>query len=275
MSDESFEDQALDASYRRLASHEAGAPSEATRRAILVQARGIAAARAVNNMRPRASMPWARPALFGALAASVVAGLLVVPRWRLPVAAPAPPEARLGSPAPVEAQIQMKSAADSVAAPVLPRAEPAPAPAVAQLHLEEAPPIAAPAPASAPATGGVARPADSAIANSTTTHVAAAPALAAAPQLPGAQLRRAAETGDLAQLEALSRGQPDLNARDAQGRTALMLATRNGHANAVAALLAYGADPRVADAQGVTPVAAARAAGDAEVLAVFARYGLR
>src|ERR1700722_4500161 len=125
MSDESFEDQALDASYRRLASHEAGAPSEATRRAILVQARGIAAARAVNNMRPRASMPWARPALFGALAASVVAGLLVVPRWRLPVAAPAPPEARLGSPAPVEAQIQMKSAADSVAAPVLPRAAPA------------------------------------------------------------------------------------------------------------------------------------------------------
>ena len=67
----------------------------------------------------------------------------------------------------------------------------------------------------------------------------------------------------------------DLNARDALGRTALLLATVNGHANAVAALMAYGADARVADAQGVTPLAAARAAGNAEIVAIFARYGLR
>jgi ankyrin repeat protein len=98
---------------------------------------------------------------------------------------------------------------------------------------------------------------------------------AAAAEPPGGGLRHAAELGDLAQLEAFARGQPDLNARDARGRTALMLATVNGHADAVAALLAYGADPHLADAQGVTPLAAARAAGNAEIVAIFARYGLR
>ena len=282
MTDQTPEDQALDARYRELAARTASAPAQAMRRAILAQARAQAAVRALGTLRPPVATPWARPALFGALAASVVAGLVVLPRWWRPLEAPAPLAARVTPAAPAETLVQITPAAPA-APPLLQKAAPAPPPAI----LAEVRPENLPAPssgalpklsaraedaASAPAAmGGMVANQRSAIANTTTTRVAAAPVL----QLPGAQLRHAAELGDLAQLEALSRGQPDLNARDALGRTALLLATVNGHANAVAALMAYGADARVADAQGVTPLAAARAAGNAEIVAIFARYGLR
>jgi hypothetical protein len=268
MTDESPEDQALDARYRRLAAP--GAPAEATRRAILAQARALAAERGLSTGRTRAAIPWARPALFGTLAAGVVVGLILAPRWKLPVASTAPvevraPAARAETPAqimPADALLTPKAASRSAAA--LP-----PAP----LRLEEPAAPAVPAPQSAPGTthalGGV----TTAVAKSSTADVAAAQVVAG-PLPPGEQLRHAAQAGDLAQLEAFSRGQTDLNAPDARGRTALMLATLNGRADAVAALLAYGADPRAADAQGMTPLAAARAAGNAEIVAIFARYGL-
>ena len=265
MSDESPEDQALDAKYRRLAALSAGAPAEATRRAILAQARALAATRAPRTLRTRAALLWARPALFGALAAGVVAGLVVAPRWRPPVTSPAPLEVRI-APAATPAQ-STPSGALTPEAPRIAAAPPA-APPLDRLRLQEPAATAVPAPRAASSAAYAPSQPATAISNTTTAHIAA-------PELPGAQLRHAAEVGDLAQLEALSRGQPDLNARDARGRTALMLATVNGHANVVAALLAYGADPRQADAQGVTPLAAARAAGDAEIVAIFARYGLR
>jgi hypothetical protein len=281
MTDQTPEDQALDARYRELAARTASAPAQATRRAILAQARAQAAVRARGTLRPRAATPWARPALFGALAASVVAGLIVLPRWWRPLDAPAPLAARVTPAAPAETLVQITPAAP--AGTPLQKAAPAPLPAtLAEVRPENLPapsldslpktPARAQDAARAPAAmGGMVANPRSAIANTTTTRVAAAPV----PLLPGAELRHAAELGDLAQLEALSRGQPDLNARDALGRTALLLATVNGHANAVAALMAYGADARVADAQGVTPLAAARAAGNAEIVAIFARYGLR
>jgi Ankyrin repeats (3 copies) len=264
MTDESPEDQALDASYRRLASP--GAPAQATRRAILAQARALAAERALSTRRIRAAVPWARPALFGALAAGAVAGLIIVPRWKLPVASTAP-QAALAPAAPAEiAALNMPS--DALPTPRA-AARPAAAPPPAPLRLEEPAAPAVPAPqAAAPGTTRALGRITTAIANTPTAHVAAAPLP------PGEQLRHAAEAGDLVQLEAFSRGQTDLNAPDARGRTALMLATLNGRADAVAALLVYGADPRAADAQGVTPLAAARAAGNVEIVAIFARYGL-
>jgi Ankyrin repeats (3 copies) len=286
MSNDAPEDPALDAAYRR-AARAAGVPAEATRRAILAHARGLAASRAPGTLGSRARVSWARPALFGALAASVVAGLLLAPRWRLTGTAPAALAARVAPAAPAapaEAPVQIAPSE------VLPQerkearaAAPAPAPLLAQQRKEDLPasplgspprprPDAGDTLAEPTVLGGLAAGRSAAISNTTTQHVAAA---APVPELPGAALRRAAAAGDLAQLEALSRGPPDLNARDAQGRTALLLATVNGHANAVAALLAYGADPRIADTQGVTPLAAARSAGNTEIVAILARYGVR
>ncbi len=279
MTDESPEDQALDARYRRLAALSAGAPAQATRRAILAQARAQAAVRAGDTRRARVATPWARAGLFGALAASVVAGLIVVPRWRPLVTPSAPLEARVA-----HAQTQVQSAPAAAAAPPASATSPTAAPPLVRVRPEDLPaPPLRPAPqlhpqaqdaASAPAArGGAVANQEAAISGTTTARVARAPAPANEP--PDTALRHAAELGDLGQLEALLRGQPDLNARDAGGRTALLLATVNGHANAVAALLAHGADPRLADAQGVTPLAAARAAGNAEIVAIFARYGQR
>jgi ankyrin repeat protein len=54
-----------------------------------------------------------------------------------------------------------------------------------------------------------------------------------------------------------------------------MLATLNGRADAVATLLAHGADANVADAQGKTPLAAALAAGQSDIAATLRRYGAR
>ena len=80
---------------------------------------------------------------------------------------------------------------------------------------------------------------------------------ASAPADPDAQLRQAAEAGDVAGLQRLLGGQADINARDATGRTALMLATLGGQIEAVETLLAHGADPNAADTQGVRPLQAA------------------
>ncbi|MGH8266556.1 MAG: ankyrin repeat domain-containing protein, partial [Steroidobacteraceae bacterium] len=69
--------------------------------------------------------------------------------------------------------------------------------------------------------------------------------------------------------------QPDINSRDSLGRTALMLATLQGQTKAVAALLAYGADPNAADARGTTPLQAAMAGNHADVVATLRRHGAR
>jgi ankyrin repeat protein len=88
-------------------------------------------------------------------------------------------------------------------------------------------------------------------------------------------LRRAAEAGDLAVLKELLGKQTDIDSRDSSGRTALMLATLRGRADAVAALLAHGADPNAADARGTTPLQAAMAGSEPAVVKVLQRYGAR
>jgi Meckel syndrome type 1 protein len=103
-----------------------------------------------------------------------------------------------------------------------------------------------------------------------------------APMLPAprpadlsAQLRRAAEIGDVPALQAVLGSQPVIDARDDGGRTALMLATLHGQNRAVEVLLASGADPNAADARGITPLQAAEAANQTVIVEALRRAGAR
>jgi ankyrin repeat protein len=90
-----------------------------------------------------------------------------------------------------------------------------------------------------------------------------------------AALRRAAESGDMPRLRTLL-GEPiAIDARDSNGRTALMLATLHGQQQAVDALLAGGADPNLADSSGTTPLQAAIAADRSSIAAALRRAGAR
>ena len=92
---------------------------------------------------------------------------------------------------------------------------------------------------------------------------------------PAAELRRAAEIGDVAKLQALLDRQSEsvVDARDENGRTALMLATLHGRAQAVNVLLAHGADPNAADAGGTTPLQAALAGHQTAIAAALQLAG--
>lgn len=61
----------------------------------------------------------------------------------------------------------------------------------------------------------------------------------------------------------------DLNAFDAKGRTALILAIGRGHADVVKALLAKGADANKVDSHGMTPKAAAHSRGNFEIISLI------
>lgn len=88
-------------------------------------------------------------------------------------------------------------------------------------------------------------------------------------------LWRAAEAGDVPGLRTAFTGRVDINSRNADGRTALMLAVRQGQANAVRELLAHGADPNVPDGYGTTPLHAATAAGNSSIIVVLKQAGAR
>ena len=66
-----------------------------------------------------------------------------------------------------------------------------------------------------------------------------------------------------------------IDARDSDGRTALMLAVLQGRLDTVVALLGRGADPNVADTSGVTPLQAARAQHQPEMVDALLRAGAR
>jgi ankyrin repeat protein len=96
-----------------------------------------------------------------------------------------------------------------------------------------------------------------------------------APPAGPAELRQAAEFGDIHGLQTLLEQRVSIDARDAGGRTALMLAVLHCHTDAVDALLAHGADPNAADAHGTTPLEAAVAGNQPAVAAALRRAGAR
>jgi hypothetical protein len=287
----------LDVAYRQLSQLDPGAPGAATRRAILTHAHKLARkrlqARAAASKNSWRGFSWrllGRPAAFGTLAAAIVAGLVIVPRYLLPdlpSVAPPPIDTIIEYSAPAT---NRPSAPASETAPVA-TAEPSQraaghaATARSEAGVSAARAAAPPAPVATPgiaptpaapvgAMGGRdVHSADTPISNTTTTHVAASAAVATTDA--AAPFRHAAEVGDLVQLEALSRRQADLNARDGLGRTALMLAVLHHQTAAASALLAYGADPNGADANGVTPLQAARAQNAADLVAALRLYGAR
>ena len=92
---------------------------------------------------------------------------------------------------------------------------------------------------------------------------------------PAVELRHAAGNGDMAALRAALERRPLIDARDKDGRSALMLAVLRGRGEAVDALLAAGADPNAADVHGVTPLHAALNGEQADIAAALRRAGAR
>lgn len=89
------------------------------------------------------------------------------------------------------------------------------------------------------------------------------------------ELHRAARQGDVARLRAALRAGADPDARDAQGRTAIVLASQRGQAEAVEALVAAGADLDRATRGTGTALEAAEREGHADVAAALLRAGAR
>ena len=130
-----------------------------------------------------------------------------------------------------------------VAAPETRQASIAPPPA-ASPPVAAAPPLPAPTPVSTPAAAAHALP-------------------------PPDDFFRAAETGDMGRVREVLDSNVDLNAFDAKGRTALILAIGRGHADVVKALLAKGADANKVDSHGMTPKAAAHSRGNFEIISLI------
>jgi ankyrin repeat protein len=78
----------------------------------------------------------------------------------------------------------------------------------------------------------------------------------------------------LVQARALLRnGSVDINSRDRNGRTALMLAVIYRHEALVRELLERGADPNSADAQGRTPLSVAQEQNQRGMAALLRQAG--
>jgi ankyrin repeat protein len=74
-------------------------------------------------------------------------------------------------------------------------------------------------------------------------------------------------------LQAALAGKIDVNAFDAHGQTALILAIQNNHVAIVRELLAHGANPNTPDAHGLTPLRAARKSPNLAILPALERNG--
>ncbi len=297
-----------DALYRRLSAEDPGRPDGKVRQAVLEHATLLtrrSQVRATDEYvyswdRPRRA--WRRPSAFGALAASLLAVIIFGPRFgahpmparSVPAAyerpvSETPVYADIGNskPMPMPMQAPASVAPEAVPQPAPPRERHGDAPANAVAAAAASAGAGAPSRAEATdATQAIGGMSASRAMGAPAPMAAAAPAAktsgvnvptqsAAAAADYGPALRRAAEDADLPALRELHDKRVNLDSRDAQGRTALMLATLHGHSQAVSALLAYGADPNLADASGETPLDAALAADESEIIAELKHNGAR
>jgi ankyrin repeat protein len=279
----------VDERYRRLSDRDSSRPSEKLRSAILrhaselaVQARAPESSAPIQFRRHAANGRW-RVATYGGLAAAALAGLLIAPHFLTPSTLPM---TRL-SPLPVHSQEPAaEKAATPAATPAAPQAfagkvRPSPSPALgpaAGADTRRAPRAQGPArdsaspPQVAQTQAMPAAPAARAMASS--PRPAAASATAESLDAPAA-LREAAQSGNVQRLEALLTERIDIDARDTNGRSALMLAVLHDRKDAVNSLLAAGADPNAADTNGTTPLEAAIAGARPEIAAALRRAGAR
>jgi Ankyrin repeats (3 copies) len=301
--DEDFPE--VDALYRRLSAADPSQPGAGVRQAVLTHATQLAARAGETVNRPayswqRPLRAWGRPAAFGALAAGILAAFMLGPRIATPPPVPAPVDTvaqdQPGTP-PVFADISSPStqAAPSraMAAPegrvprdVLKREPAMQPPAEMAAHKDLTARVSQPAPARAATSdsasserakvsGAAVAAAPAAVVSAPTSTNTTTAATARVPDDRGIVLWRAAEEGDLAALRELHARHANLDAVDAAGRTALMIATLHGHSQAVAALLDYGADPNIADGSGESPLDAALAADESEIITALKRHGAR
>jgi Ankyrin repeats (3 copies) len=293
----------IDEHYRRVSAMDPSRPGEGVARAVLAQAAQLAAERAaksgptnITSMRAAAKWPWRRPAIFGTLAAAVLAGLLLMPRLFAPSVLPTaeiPPAQNVEpaaekSVAPAQAVQQSRDAIidEPTSSPTAQRSSakrPTKAIGASRSEMAAEPSVVgenATSPVEAFPRGDTQRThRDSAAA----AGMAAPAMLPAAPMLQAAreaddaaaQLRRAAANGDALGLQSLLDEHVGVDTRDARGRTALMLAIVNGRLNAVEVLLKHGADPNATDAHGTTPLQAAISGNRHAIIAALKRAGAR
>ena len=89
------------------------------------------------------------------------------------------------------------------------------------------------------------------------------------------ELWRAAENGDVEELDRLCSHGVDVNARNRHGMTALMRAAYHGHAQMVRALLRRGADPNLARNDKFTALALAAFFGHTETVRILIEHGAK
>jgi hypothetical protein len=280
------QDEADDADdlYRRASARDESRPSEGVRRRVLDHAAQLAAERAAQISAAKlaatraANRRWRRPAIFGTLAAAALAGLLVTPRFLTP-GAPPPTASQLPSASlppqaasPPAAESYLQEAQTPAASAPAPQRTPAPTAESAAKNSLSAPKMMGSARSKAAASADV--EADARRGQDLAAGGATA-ALAPRASDPAAELRHAAETGDIPRLQILLGRQLAIDARDENGRTALMLAVLRGESRAVDLLLASGADPSAADGRGTTPLQAAIAGNQPAIAAALQRAGAR
>jgi len=233
----------IDDRYRRASALDTSRPSETVRSAVRAHAARLA----------RSRRAWRRLPMVGTLAAAALAGLLITPHFLEPQFRPVPVP-HVPAPASTPAPAPPPTAAPS------PTAAPTPS-ANAIMLREPSPPPRARSPLQS---------------QSLTRALTPAQAMPQAPVADAGQaLRQAAENGDTARLLALLEQRVSVDARDAGGRSALLLAVQSGRRDAVELLLAHGADPNAADDQGMTPLRAAVDANHPRIATALRRAGAR
>jgi hypothetical protein len=286
------EDKELLDRYRRASDREVSAPSDAVRAAILAEGRRVAerlgkqgSPPTFDSARPAANDSRWKITAFGTMGAALLAALLIVPRYRetlpppkervaqkvaptvAPVSEPAvapassPQMASVAAPRPKLESLAPTASSDALQDVVVTgakrrRAE-APAPILRQNYAASQGAVRADAPAAETPTEASPRSADNSIRQT--------PAL----------LHSAAQSGNLVQATALLDKGVSVNSRDAQGRTALMLAISQGQLEVVRLLLQRGADPNAADNAGKTPLQQATAQDLKDIVALLKGAGAR